>query len=505
MNPMPGPDARGGGEGQAGRARAAARAARAAVAVVLGAALGAGAVRVLSGPADPRPAAAAEDARRDATVRAIEKVAPAVANISTERVVVVRSPFFHQPGDPFEDFFRDFAPPRRMRQTSLGSGFSIDPEGYVLTNAHVVARASKIVVSFPGRPELEARLVNISAEHDLALLKVDDEQPLPVAPLGTSADALLGETAIALGNPFGLANSVTRGVLSAKDRALGGGGGGEEDAAGRPRFHDFLQTDAAINPGNSGGPLIDVEGRVIGVNTAIMAEGRGIGFAIPIDRAKEVLLALCDVRELQGAFTGLGALEDEPAGGGARVAAVIEGSPAAKAGLRPGDVVVGVDGRRAAWRFDVLKRLIDLRPGEAVRLAVRGPGGGAPREVDLTLAAAPETPGERLASLKLGLRVKRLTELLAQRAGVGGDARGVLVVRAEADGPGGLAGVQAGDVITRLGRPVPVRGLGHRIEVYPIRDLDDLARFLVEVGVGERLVVFVVREGHELRGELVAR
>lgn len=456
--------------------------------------------RLSRGPETPAIADATPVERRDATVRAVEEVSPAVANISTERVIVARDTFFGG-GFDLDEFFKDLGPPRRVRQTSLGSGVVIDPEGYVVTNAHVVARASAIQVSLPApggkSHEHSAVLVNISPENDLALLKMEPAKDevecglprFPVARLARADDAIVGETVIALGNPFGLGSTVTRGVLSAKERAV-------EGASAKA---DFLQTDAAINPGNSGGPLVNLAGEVIGINTAIYAQARGIGFAIPVGRVRAAVCDLLDERELAGRFTGLTLDANGGAGEGALVLLAAAGSPAARAGIRAGDRITAVAGEKVAWAFAVKKRLLE-RMDEEVALTAVAPG-EAPREVRLRAEAAPALPGEKLVRERLGLRVKPISNLLAERAGLL-DSAGVLVVRADEAGPGGRAGLQAGDVIARIGVPQPgARGF-LRYEVFEVRTLEDLTALLEHVKGGDRLLIFVRRDGREMRGEV---
>jgi serine protease Do len=444
-------------------------------------------------------------------------LAPAVVNISTERVLVVRERLFGG-GSPLEDFFGDLAPRRRVRQTSLGSGVIIDGEGYVVTNAHVVARASAIEVARPGRREPgrapseedvlthAATLVNIAPEHDLALLQIEGQGPFPRARLARPGDLMIGETVIALGNPFGLESSVTRGVLSASGRSL-------EERGERARFRDFLQTDAAINPGNSGGPLANLSGEVIGINTAIRADAHGIGFAIPVSRVLAVVAGLLDERELSGTYVGI-----DLEGGSARVARVAPGSPAQRAGIEPGDEIASVDGASVSWGFEARRRLLAKMPGERARVALRRAGregggaaagaeratGAAPVEVDLEVAAAPAAVGERVARQRLGLQVKEVTPLLAERAGLDA-ASGVLVVRAERGSPAEAAGVQAGDLLVRVGVPLESGRGVTRWSLFEVPNVDALAQVLGAVPAGGRVLVQVVRDGRELRGEVATR
>ena len=232
-------------------------------------------------------------------VRAVEKARPTVVNVNTEEEVAV-SPFGGG-GDPiFDRFFRDFfeaAPRRRVASRSLGSGVIVDPRGYILTNEHVVARASRISVTLADERTYPAKLVGTDPDHDLAVIKVDAKEPFPAVETGDSDRLLIGEQVIAIGNPFGLTHTVTTGVVSATRRSIRTGQG--------RLYYDFVQTDAAINPGNSGGPLLDITGRMIGVNTAIYSEGMGIGFAIPAAVARRVVEDLVRYGQVQAVWVGL--------------------------------------------------------------------------------------------------------------------------------------------------------------------------------------------------------
>src|SRR5712692_8460281 len=273
-------------------------------------------------------------ARRTSLVLAVERARPAVVNINAQEMVRAQAA-----SDPWSLFF---GRARNQVATSLGSGFVFDPAGYVLTNYHVVARGSRIQVSFEDGTDYGAKVVGTDPGGDLAVLKIESEKKFAAAPLGSSSDLMLGEPTIAIGNPFGLNQSVSMGVVSALHRPV--------HAEGRS-YYDFIQTDASINPGNSGGPLVNADGNVIGVCSAVLANGQGIGFAIPIDRALRVARELVKSGGLGDVWWGFDAqaLEKEAAQAlathaGALVISVEDGSPAASAGRRRGDAVARVDG-----------------------------------------------------------------------------------------------------------------------------------------------------------------
>jgi S1-C subfamily serine protease len=327
------------------------------------ASLAAAALLVVSTASPVLPAAAPLAVRRSPVVAVVEEVAPAVVNVSAESIVRQADPFF---GSLFGT---------RRRAQSLGSGLIVDASGLVVTNAHVIEGASKISITlFDGR-ELEAEVVGSDRDSDLAVLKVAGKG-LPAHPLGRSADLLIGETVVAIGNPFGLSRTVTSGVLSARGRAV-------PSESGERVYSDFLQTDASINPGNSGGPLVNLEGSVIGINTAVISGANGIGFAIPADRARRVVDDLLRFGELRPLWTGvrwttldadlareLGvAAQGSPRG--VAIEKVFPDSPGAAAGLESGDVVTALDGVPVAAREDVTTALSTAEADRAVRLTVR--------------------------------------------------------------------------------------------------------------------------------------
>ncbi|MDY0267796.1 trypsin-like peptidase domain-containing protein [Trichloromonas sp.] len=350
--------------------------------------------------------------RRTPVVTAVEKAGPAVVNIRTEKVVRRSgSPFFGFSDPFFDQFFRDLAPPRAYKTQSLGTGVIIDAQGLVLTNAHVIEKASKIFVALTtGGRELEAELVGKDHQLDLAVLRILGAGPFPELKPARSDDLLVGETVIAIGNPLGLGHSITTGVVSSTRRRM---------STENNEFGLFIQTDALINPGNSGGPLINIKGELIGINTAIIQQAQGIGFSIPIDTAKRVLDDLIEFGRVRPTFTGIlpGEVGEAFSGGhgtgGVLVHGVEPGSPAEKAGLRIADVVLTVDGDRVGATDEYRSLLRTYTPGDSVRLGVLR--SVEPLELTLALVAIPEgyavdyaerVFGLRLADSRQGLRVQ---------------------------------------------------------------------------------------------------
>ncbi len=307
--------------------------------------------------------------RRTAVVEAVEKAGPAVVNIRTEQIVKRRSSPWFGFGDSFFDkFFSDFASPRLYKTQSLGSGVVIDAQGHVLTNAHVVEKASKIYVALPNRrKELEATLVGVDERIDLAVLQIEADEEFAFLPPGRSDDLMLGESVIAIGNPLGLGHSITTGVVSSPQRRIPMDGNG---------VAVFIQTDALINPGNSGGPLININGELIGINTAIATQAQGIGFSIPIDVVQRVLADLIDHGRVRRALLGIipgrvgEAFAESRGSGGILVTEVTPGSPAAQAGLQVADVLLSLDGVDVESPEEFLAVLRTYTPGDKVKLRI---------------------------------------------------------------------------------------------------------------------------------------
>ena len=338
-------------------------------------------------------------ARRSPVAVVAHNVLPAVVNIQTEATIRQRAvdPFF----DPFGFFGgRD----RSYTSQSLGSGFVWSNDGLIVTNNHVVEGASRITVNFQDGAQLPAKLIGVDPDSDLAVLKVEGRKFEP-APIGTSSDLMIGETVVAVGNPFGLSGTVTTGVVSAVGRSV------PSEKQGRT-FTDFIQTDASINPGNSGGPLLNIEGRVIGINVAIYAQAQGIGFAIPVDRAKHVIQDLVRYGEVHSPWIGAvtATLTPEEAKRlslqtqrGALVARVFNGSPAQAAGLKPGDVITSVDGKPVETReaFSTITATVPTNAAISV-VVVRE---GSTRTLQLRPSEAPAGLGLRILEEVAGLRV----------------------------------------------------------------------------------------------------
>jgi serine protease Do len=335
--------------------------------------------------------------RRGAVVDVVQKVSPAVVYIGAEQIIEWRS------SDPFFEFF-GIGRERRRSVESLGSGVIIDPNGTVVTNDHVIRGASAIHVVLADGRQLEAEVLGADADNDLAVLKVSGKGPFPTAKMGISSDLMIGETMIAIGSPFGLKKTVTVGVLSAIGRSF---------KANDRVYNDFLQTDASINPGNSGGPLLNIDGEVIGINTAIYAGGQGIGFAIPADKVRRIVSELTQFGKVRPAWIGIDA---EPLNApvarslgwdrnyGAVVAGVDSGSPAEKAGIQPGDIIEEVAGTRVedAEDFNVRMRGYPARTPVALTLFHKG----TTKTVSVTPVEYPPKLAESLAWERLGIRVE---------------------------------------------------------------------------------------------------
>src|SRR5438105_4699096 len=398
--------------------------------------------------------------RRTPIVVVAHSVLPAVVNIQTESTIRRREvdPFF----DPFGFFGGG---DRTYTSQSLGSGFVWSSDGIIVTNNHVVEGASRITVNFSDGSQVPAKLIGVDPDSDVAVLRVDASH-LSAAPIGTSSDLMIGETVVAVGNPFGLSGTVTTGVVSALGRSV------PSKEAGRT-FTDFIQTDASINPGNSGGPLLNIEGKVVGINTAIYANAQGIGFAIPVDRARKVIQDLLRYGQVHSAWIGAVTATITPeeakrtgvrATRGAVVARVFSGSPAQSAGLRPGDVITAVAGKPVDSREAFSTYTATIPSGEAVPLTVVRDG--TPRTINIRPVDPPRDLGLRILWEIAGIRVA--------------NSRGVVIEEVAGRSRSANIGLQQGDLI------VGVNGNG-------VRSVDDLNAALTSSAERSSVVLDVSR------------
>ena len=379
----------------------------------------------------------ADNVRETPVVKAVSKTLPSVVNIRTETVVQVRDPF----AELFQDFWNPYyRKPREDIRRSLGSGVVIHEEGYVLTNDHVVRRATKIRVKFADGREFDADRVAYDQRSDLALLRINkpkgSKTKFSPVQFARDGDLLLGETVIALGNPFGLGGSVSQGILSSRDR--------QSPRTGEVLdIENWLQTDAAINPGNSGGPLINLKGELIGINVAVHREGQGIGFAIPIARVQETLSEFFAPEQLRGLWFGARVTID---GDNLRLSRVEPNSPAAKAGLRRGDKVVQINDNHVTdfvgWAKEVGGRGL-----KTVRLKIFR--GGRFLTIPVTLLPEEKVFNSKAIEERLGITVRTLTQRMAEQLSMSFYG-GYLITNVEKSAPGARANLEPGGVIQRV-------------------------------------------------------
>lgn len=416
------------------------------------------------------PALAASAQRITPVVRAVSTVAPAVVNITSSQVGR-SSPLeqYFEPGlNPFGD------PRRRGKRVSLGSGLIVDgKQGLVLTNAHVLAGGDEIMVHLQDGREYRATIRGIEPDFDIAVLQLHDAPSLPAIALGTSSDLMPGETVIAIGNPFGFGHTVTTGVISALDRSIRSPGG---------MLTELIQTDAAINPGNSGGPLLNIEGTLIGINTAIDARAEGIGFAIPIDKARRVMEGLVSHGRIEPLW--LGAIVEDvdqraaralglAQAAGALVTAVEPGTPAAGGGIHPGDVITRLNSTNLRDKRDYINTLRNQTAGEQISIDLIRDG----EHIALKLKPAPFD--DNVAS-----------NLLARRWGfTAEESRGaVRIASVDAKGPAGH--LKKGDII-------------RSVDKTPVSSLDGLLSAFRNARMASRVMLLIERNGRNYYGWLM--
>lgn len=397
------------------------------------------------------------------------------------------NPFFGFFGDDFFERFHGFSgdvPQGDVKETSLGCGFVLSDDGYIVTNNHVVEKATEIKVKLLNEDEYEAKVVGKDKQTDLALIKIKPKKPLAAVKLGNSSSLKVGEWVVAIGNPFGLSNSVTKGIVSAMGRSLHTG-----------PYDDFIQTDASINPGNSGGPLINLDGEVVGVNTAIVAPpAQGIGFAIPIDLAKNIISQLKSKGKVVRGWLGVAIQEITPelkksfnlkTVEGALVAEVFKDSPAESAKIQRGDVIINFDGKKVAKYGDLSRIVADTQIGKMVDLELLRNN----ERVTMKVKVAERKEGEEGVVLgsateeKLGVKVQDLNDDLKKSLGLKADEKGVVVIDVN---PSSLAyeqGLRRDDIIKE------VRVNGERVVIDSVKDFekasekvkkDDVLAFLIK-------------------------
>ena len=421
--------------------------------------------------------------RETAVVKAVREVSPAVVNISSAYEVRKRtSPFSGFGLNPFfEEFFSDFFDPRferRQRHTSLGSGVIIDgKKGLILTNAHVIQKTGTIRVILEDDLELEARIVGADPDSDLAVLKIDSKNRLPAIKMGSSDDLMIGETVIAIGNPFGFSHTVTTGVISAINRSIRA-----EDRV----YHDFIQIDASINPGNSGGPLLNINGDLIGINTAIYAKAQGIGFAIPISKARKIISDLIQYGEVIQAWIGITVQNmDEklasylrvPGKKGVIIQSVEPKSPAEKAGLKESDIILSIGNKKIHSVGDYESAAKSLAAGDTMQARLWR--SGKKKTVAVATKVFPLELAEELAFKLLGIKVDEITKGVRRKFRIA-TREGVVISKIKKKSYLARIGAEPGDVI-------------RQIDDYTIQNSEDFKRAIVKFRRKNSLVLLLQR------------
>lgn len=420
----------------------------------------------------------------------VKRLKPSVVNISTTNVVERTNPFGQSPfgrgqEDPFEEFFKRFfgdVPPGEFKQRGLGSGFIISEDGFIITNNHVVEKANDIDVILEDGEKYKAQLIGKDQKTDIALLKIEPKRKLPAVGFGNSDSLEIGDWVVAIGNPFGLGHTVTAGIVSAKGRSLGLGA-----------YDDFIQTDAAINPGNSGGPLFSIDGEVVGVNTAIIAGGQGIGFAIPSSLAGYVIDQLRDGGKVVRGWLGVLVQQITPEIAesmnfkepkGALVADVTPGGPAEKAGIKRGDVIVEFNGNRINDMAELPKLVAVTPPGTQSDLKyIRN---GDEKNVKLKVGELPEeiarssAIGGEEVERNLGLIVQEITPLIQRRLGID-ETEGVIVTNVQPGSTAWESGLRRGDIILEINKK-------------QIKNLEQYRKSIDSVKEGENALLLVKRD-----------
>lgn len=416
---------------------------------------------------------------------------PAVVNISTVKTLSGRSGrvfqhFFGGPEDqenPFGPFSHDFfnnMPKQEFKQNSLGSGFIVDKQGFILTNNHVVSDADQIEVKLEDGKTYPAEIIGTDASTDLALIKIKSDHDLPALKLGDSDKLEIGHWVVAIGNPFGLEQTVTAGIVSAKGRVIGAG-----------PYDDFIQTDASINPGNSGGPLINMDGDVVGINTAIVAGGAGIGFAIPSNMAKEVISQLKNTGEVTRGWIGVGIQDLDSQlkeyygiDQGVLVTEVFPGDPADKAGIKSNDIIVSINGKPVESGRELSREISALSIGDKAEIRINRDG--KPKSLEVTISKRKESvqvasnkPTQYRSEDELGIEISDITPDMVQQFQLS-HVKGVIVVDVQPDSQGDKAGIMNGDIIVEI---------NHQ----PVGNISEYKKLISNVEKGDLIQLYIKR------------
>jgi serine protease Do len=395
-----------------------------------------------------------ESSRRTPLVRAVEKVGPMVVNIYTQEAPPQRRNPFRSfgggnfGGDVFDRFLKDFIPGFDQRRRSLGSGVIINPDGYILTNEHVIGKAVRIKVTLIDKREFDARLIGADRKSDLAVIKIDSDKPLPFVEMGRSDDLMIGETVLAIGNPFGLQHTVTTGIISALNRSIKSGK--------NTVYKDFIQVDASINPGNSGGPLLNINGSLIGINTAIYQKAEGIGFAIPIENAKRIINDLISYGQVRRGWLGISVQDMTPEllryfkldrARGVLVTQVFPGSPARKAGVKQGDLILKLNNHEISKKLEYQQRVGSYSVGNTLTFTVLRDG--REQDIRMQVKAIPKHKAADFALSWLGLRVQPIDDSAIRKFQLA-TRKGVMINQVTPNSAGGRIGLSPGDVIRQV-------------------------------------------------------
>jgi serine protease Do len=417
--------------------------------------------------------------RRTPLVRAVEKVRSAVVNIYTTEISrSARNPFRSFGNNLFDQFFNDFIPPTENQRRSLGSGVLINGEGFILTNEHVIAKASKIHVILSDKQEFNAIVIGADIKSDLAIIKINSKKPLPYVEMGQSDDLMIGEQVLTIGNPFGLQHTVTTGIISALNRNI---------RAGKNMvYSDFIQVDASINPGNSGGPLLNINGSLIGINTAIYQKAEGIGFAIPIDHARRIVDELIRYGKVRRGWLGVSVQELDvqllrhfnlDRKNGVLVVGVADISPAGKAGLKRGDIVIAIDDHEVKNKLDFRGRMASYTVGSSIRFSILRDG--KVKKVRVRVTAIPKSYVKEFTRNWLGLLVKENSERFA-RTNQLMTSKGIVVVEVVPNSASGKIGISPGDIIRQMNQK-------------PVNNEEDYNKAVAEINNPDRILLLVQR------------